>query len=87
MVNDYDNFASQIQDDLLAGRKPPHRFVEKPAMKKLLPDLKNKKVLMVGCGTGEESTLLEEFGAISLVGIDLSKDSVRLAQERYPNHD
>lgn len=86
MVNDYDHYAAQRQEELKKGEKLPHRFVEKPAMKKLLPNLTNKKILMLGCGTGEESLLLEEFGAASMSGVDLSKESVRLANESYPNH-
>ncbi len=86
MVNDYDYYAAQRQEELKKGEKLPHRFVEKPAMKKLLPDLSNKRVLMLGCGTGEESVLLEQFGATNMVGIDLSKESVRLANETYPKH-
>ncbi|HEX6461816.1 MAG TPA: class I SAM-dependent methyltransferase [Candidatus Saccharimonadales bacterium] len=86
MVNDYDKFAAQRQQELKKGEKLPHRFVEKPAMRKLLPDLTGKKVLMLGCGTGEESLLLEEFGATSMIGIDLSKESVRLANKTYPGH-
>jgi ubiquinone/menaquinone biosynthesis C-methylase UbiE len=86
MVNDYDQYAAQRQEELKKGEKLLHRFVEKPAMKKLLPDLSSKKVLMLGCGTGEESVLLEEFGATNMIGVDLSKESVRLANETYPNH-
>ena len=55
-------------------------------MKKLLPDLTNKKVLMLGCGTGEESLLIEEFGAQTMVGVDLSHESVKLANETYSRH-
>lgn len=86
MVNDYDQFAAQRQRGLLNGEKLPHRFVEKPAMKQLLPSLQGKNILMLGCGTGEESRLLEEFGAGSMQGIDLSAESVRLAAESYPRH-
>ena len=86
MVNDYDHYAAQRQEELKKGEKLPHRFVEKPAMKSLLPNLKGKRVLMLGCGTGEESVLLEEFGASSMTGIDLSAESVRLANESYPKH-
>ncbi len=84
-VNDYDNWAAIRQKELKAGEKLPHRFVEKPAMRKLLPDLAGKKVLLLGCGTGEESQLLAEYGANDMVGIDLSQESVRLAKESYPN--
>jgi ubiquinone/menaquinone biosynthesis C-methylase UbiE len=86
MVNDYDKFAAHRQDELKRGEKKPHRFVEKPAMRKLLPNLANKEVLMLGCGTGEESILLEEYGATSMRGVDLSAESVRLANETYPKH-
>ena len=86
MVNDYDHYAALRQKELQKGQKLPHRFVEKPAMRKVLPDLKDKKVLMLGCGTGEESMLLEEFGATGMVGVDLSEESVRLANETYPKH-
>ncbi len=86
MVNDYNKFAAQRQDELKKGEKMPHRFVEKPAMRKLLPKLNDKDVLMLGCGTGEESLLLEEYGATSMKGVDLSAESVRLAKETYPKH-
>ena len=84
-INDYDNWAAIRQKELRAGEKLPHRFVEKPAMRKLLPNLTSKKVLLLGCGTGEESQLLGEYGAIDMVGIDLSQESIRLAKETYPN--
>lgn len=84
MVNDYDKFAKERQEQLKKGEKRPHRFIEKPMMRELLPDLTGKKVLMLGCGTGEESILLREFGATDIVGIDLSEESIRLAKESYP---
>lgn len=86
MVNDYDKYAAQRQDELKKGEKLPHRFVEKPAMKKLLPKLQGKTVLLLGCGTGEETLLLEDYGATSMEGIDLSPESVRLANKSYPKH-
>lgn len=84
MTNDYDKFAKARQEQLKKGGKWPHRFIEKPMMRGLLPDLTGKKVLMVGCGTGEEALMLQEFGAAEIVGIDLSEESIRLAKESYP---
>ena len=84
MVNDYDKFAKERQEQLKKGEKRPHRFIEKPMMRELLPDLAGKKVLMLGCGTGEESLLLREFGASDIIGVDLSEESIRLAKESYP---
>ena len=85
MINDYDKFAKERQEQLKKGEKRPHRFIEKPMMRELMPNLENKKVLMLGCGTGEESIMLEEFNATNIVGIDLSEESIRLAKESYPN--
>ncbi len=86
MTNDYDKFAKKRQQDLINGMKPAHRFVEKPMMRKMLPNLKGKKVLMLGCGTGEESILLEDFGASikNMTGMDLSEKSIEIAKESYP---
>ena len=84
MINDYDKFAKERQEQLKKGEKRPHRFIEKPMMRELMPDLTNKKVLMLGCGTGEESLMLETFNASDIIGLDLSKESIRLAKESYP---
>ena len=85
MINDYDKFAKERQEQLKKGEKRPHRFIEKPMMRELMPNLERKKVLMLGCGSGEESLMLEEFNATNIVGIDLSEESIRLAKESYPN--
>lgn len=85
MVNDYDKYAKMRQEQLKSGGKRPHRFIEKPMMRELLPNLSGKRVLMLGCGTGEEALMLNEFGATDLVGVDLSEESIRLAKESYPD--
>ncbi len=84
MINDYDKFAKIRQEELLKGEKKSHYYVEKPMMKSMLPNLKNKKVLMLGCGTGEESIFLKECGASEIVGIDISEVSIKIAKETYP---
>lgn len=86
MVNDYDKFAEKRQEGFRKGNVKLHRFVEKPMMEKMLPDLAGKKILMLGCGTGEEEELLSAEGT-KLVGVDLSGESIRLAKESYPNHE
>ena len=85
MVNDYDKFAKERQEKLLKGETKPHRFSEKPMMKSMLPSLKGKRILMLGCGTGEESRLLKEFDATDITGIDLSSESIKIAKETYPD--
>lgn len=85
MVNDYDKFAKMRQEKILKGERKSHRFVEKPMMKAMLPDLTGKKVLMIGCGTGEESRIIKEYGATDIVGVDLSEESINIAKETYPD--
>ncbi len=87
MVNDYDKYAKERQEELLKGEMKPHRFSEKPMMQSMLSDLTGKRVLMLGCGTGEESRLLKEVGATDIVGIDLSKESIKLAKSTYPDYE
>jgi 2-polyprenyl-3-methyl-5-hydroxy-6-metoxy-1,4-benzoquinol methylase len=58
----------------------------------ILPNLKDflsllpkaPSVLDLGCGTGHESKRLHSLGA-SVTGIDISKDSIRIASAKNPN--
>ncbi len=87
IINNYDKYAKKRQDALLKNLKPSHRFVERPMMRNMLPNLEGKKILLIGCGTGEETMLLNSFGAYSknIVGIDISRESIKLAKNTYPS--
>ncbi|HHW7568621.1 TPA: class I SAM-dependent methyltransferase [Mannheimia haemolytica] len=50
-----------------------NEVVEKPTMFSLLPDLKGKKVLDLGCGTGVHLAHYLALGAEKVVGLDLSE--------------
>ena len=62
-----------------------HSYYEKPAMYALLPDLKGKTVLSIGCGSGEDSNYLKKQGATKSVGIDLSSELIKIATATYPD--
>ncbi|MEI8143741.1 MAG: hypothetical protein WCG48_03970 [Candidatus Berkelbacteria bacterium] len=49
-----------------------HKFIEKPEMYRILPDLSGKKVLCIGVGMGDEAEYLRNLGA-EVIGIDLSE--------------
>ena len=49
--------------------------------KALLPDLKDKKVLDLGCGFGWHCRYTSEQGAQSVIGVDLSAKMLKLARE------
>ncbi|HEY1041395.1 MAG TPA: class I SAM-dependent methyltransferase [Candidatus Paceibacterota bacterium] len=61
-----------------------HAYYEKPAMYSLLPDLINKTVLSIGCGSGEDSIYLKKQGAEKSIGIDLSDELIDIAKDSYP---
>lgn len=45
--------------------------------------VKDKKVLDVACGTGFGSKILQEKGARGVFGVDLSKEAINFASEKY----
>jgi len=61
-----------------------HAYYEKPAMYALLPDLKDKTVLSIGCGSGEDSIHLKRQGAERSIGIDISDELIAIAKSSYP---
>jgi ubiquinone/menaquinone biosynthesis C-methylase UbiE len=61
-----------------------HAYYEKPAMYSLVPDIKEKHVLSLGCGSGEDSKYLKSFGAKKSIGIDISKNLIKIAQINHP---
>lgn len=60
-------------------------LVEQPAIKKLLPELKGKRVLDLGCGYGENCIDFIKKGAIEVVGIDISKKMLNIAEQENSN--
>lgn len=63
-----------------------HSYYEKPAMYKLLPAIKNKRVISLGCGSGEDSEYLRTLGAQS-IGIDISEKLIDIAKLNHPQCD
>lgn len=56
--------------------------IEWRCIRKLLPELKGKSVLDIGCGTGIFTFLLEAFEPERLVGIDLSEKMLAIAKKK-----
>ncbi len=61
-----------------------HAYYEKPAMVALIPDIKNKTVLSLGCGSGEDSSHLKKLGAKKSIGIDISSELIKIALKSHP---
>ena len=55
-------------------------LLEQPAMKRLLPDVRGKSVLDLGCGYGHNCMDFIVRGAKNVVGIDISKKMLEVAR-------
>ena len=53
---------------------------EIPALLSMMPDLKGKRVLDLGCGYGEHCKLFVDRGAKRVLGIDISKKMLEIAE-------
>lgn len=58
-------------------------LIETPALMQLLPDLTDKRLLDLGCGAGDHCQLFIECGAAHVLGVDLSKKMLALAQHQH----
>ncbi len=61
-----------------------HPFVVFPALLNALGNVKNKKILDLGCGSGDFSQLLAERGA-NVVGVDASEKWIDLCKKEHAN--
>jgi SAM-dependent methyltransferase len=83
-MDSYDRYAAEWTGEMRSGKVFSRSYIEKPAMRAKLPNLHDKTVLCVGCGSGDECKELADRGAI-VTGIDNSSALIRIAQESYPD--
>jgi SAM-dependent methyltransferase len=76
-----DNYTNHVRnpDDSIY-----HSLYEKPAMYSLLPDLRDKAVISLGCGSGEDCHYLQQQGTSQVTGIDISEGLIKIAKDSYP---
>jgi len=81
MVDFYRKWADDYDHQMLVelGYTSPVTIAQ--LLNEYLPD-KDARVIDIGCGTGLTCTFLHQQGYRKLVGIDLSPDMVRVAQDR-----
>lgn len=61
-----------------------NNLLEQPAMEEMLPDLKDKSVLDIGCGYGHNCLDFIKRGANKAVGIDISEKMLAVAKKNPP---
>ncbi len=57
-------------------------LIEIPTIRKMLPDLRGKRILELGCGFGENCEYFKKMGATYVLGTDISTNMINLAKER-----
>ncbi len=82
MQNIYDNerFFENFKS-LRANEINFNDCVETPIMTEMLPDLRGKTVLDLGCGMGQHARQYADMGAASVLGIDISEKMLAYARE------
>lgn len=86
--NIYDNDAFfEGYKKIRENKESANETREKPILFKLLPDLKEKRVLDLGCGYGEHCREYKNRGAEYVLGVDLSEKMLQVAKEENPDID
>ena len=79
--NIYDDEA--FFESFRTSRSSPVNFndcVETPILLAMLPDLRDKAILDIGCGMGQHARQYADMGAKSVLGIDISEKMLAYAQ-------
>lgn len=80
--NIYDNEAFFEGYSKLRDREVnANNLFEIPTLMSLLPDLNGKRVLDLGCGFGEHCKEYISYGAVRVVGVDISEKMLKTARE------
>ncbi len=78
--NIFDNEAFFNGYQALRKQKSYNDLLEQPAMRALLPDVKGKTVLDIGCGCGHNCLQFAKDGASAVIGIDISEKMLAVAK-------
>ena len=82
--NVYDNKTFSVAYDKMRkddkGRNA-NDLVEIPNFRKLIPNVKEKKILDLGCGYGENDKYCRDLGAKEILGIEISEHMIKIAEK------
>jgi ubiquinone/menaquinone biosynthesis C-methylase UbiE len=78
-AQEYTNHVRNSEDSIY------HSLYEKPTMYDMLPDIRGMSVISLGCGSGEDCNYLQQQAPSKVIGIDISKNLIAIAQSSYPN--
>lgn len=75
----YDKIAEKYKR-IIIKPNPERKYVFAPTLFNILGNLNNKKVLELACGEGYFSRLIKQKGALQVMGVDVSKEMIKLAR-------
>ena len=81
-VYDIEEFFKYYQN-LRASEINANNLIENPIIKSMLPNLKGKSILDLGCGDGNMSAYFMDNGAKRVYGIDISENMINEANKLY----
>lgn len=76
------NKMAKAYDAFTSGKNSYRDTIEWPCIQSMLPDIKGKSVIDLGCGSGRYTFLLEEAEPRKLTGVDISDEMLRIAREK-----
>ncbi len=79
-VYDDENFFREYKS-MREGKINANELIEIPIMKEMLPEMRDKKVLDLGCGEGGMSQYFAMLGAKSVLGTDISQNMIHCAEK------
>jgi SAM-dependent methyltransferase len=88
-VKFYDGFANEYHVSRIKGPARGrffNEYLEMPATLKMLGNVKGKKILDYGCGSGLYAKILSKHGAI-VKGFDISSEMIKFAKQENPSLD
>lgn len=62
-----------------------NNLLEQPTLKAMLPELKDTKILDIGCGMGEFASYCIQQGSKHVTGIDISLNMISMARKNNPH--
>ena len=81
-IYDNNNFFNQYEELRKENKnKNANDLIEIPNFRKLVPDVKNKSILDLGCGYGENDKYYKEQGAKYVLGTDISSKMLEFAEK------
>ena len=82
MKNVYDTSVFFEEYQAMRGNEiNANNLIEVPIMKEMLPDLKDKSILDLGCGAGDMDTYFIKNGAKNVLATDISENMIKTAKQ------